>query len=431
MREIEFVNDLCCNYLIIRYEGEEEDFALRMMEENTVAPFLPMELRRLNGETFLYYNISGMQNMEALYGEKQVDRKTFQDFMWQLHGAIEESRELFLPGDGICLRPAALFRELGTGQWKFIYIPVQGAKEIGEMQQERESLAEFLVMHMDYEDRELTEAVYRFYEEVSEGTTIGWGNLSLETHTQEKGEREKDVCFPEETTASAEAEEAEGTGEAERVMEAEDREEKKWEAEGGVGRKSLHMLLCVALAVTLVSGWIRPEILPYGVATCMFLAVVLFVSGRRRKELGRQEEYKTEDAADAKTEEGLYHAADEKKEYGEKEDADKDRTVYMDIESRQERKLYGVGKYRRQKIFLERLPCLVGKDKSLTDHVIEDSSVSRMHAKFSMEEETVWMQDLNSTNGTYHNGMRLKPHEKVALELEDEIGFGQTQFVFR
>ncbi|MDE6950472.1 MAG: FHA domain-containing protein, partial [Lachnospiraceae bacterium] len=46
-------------------------------------------------------------------------------------------------------------------------------------------------------------------------------------------------------------------------------------------------------------------------------------------------------------------------------------------------------------------------------------------------EETVWMQDLNSTNGTYHNGMRLKPHEKVALETEDEIGFGQMQFVFR
>ena len=225
MREIEFVNDLCCNYLVMRYEGEEEDFALRMMTQNTSASFLPIELRRLNGETFLYYNISGMQNMEVLFGEKQVDREIFQDFMWQLHGAIEESRELFLPGDGICLRPAALFRELGTGQWKFTYIPVLGENETGSMQQERESLAEFLVMHMDYEDRELTESVYRFYEEISEGANILWGNLFLETYAGEKQEQEKDVSLSEEAAAPVEGEEVKGASETEEVSEAEDWEE--------------------------------------------------------------------------------------------------------------------------------------------------------------------------------------------------------------
>ena len=191
------------------------------------------------------------------------------------------------------------------------------------------------------------------------------------------------------------------------------------------------MLLCAAIVMTLVSGWIRPGILPYGAAICIFLAAVLFVSRRRRKELCGRTEYIAWDTKDTMPEEVFYKSADEKKEHEEKEDAAIDRTVYMDIENRQERKLYGIGKCRRQKIFLERLPCLVGKDKSLTDHVIEDPTVSRMHAKFSVEEETVWMQDLNSTNGTYHNGMRLKPHEKVALETEDEIGFGQMQFVFR
>lgn len=431
MREIEFVNDLCCNYLVIRYEEEEEDFALRMMTQNTSASFLPIELRRLNGETFLYYNISGMQNMEVLFGEKQVDREIFQDFMWQLHGAIEESRELFLPGDGICLRPAALFRELGTGQWKFTYIPVLGENETGSMQQERESLAEFLVMHMDYEDRELTESVYRFYEEISEGANILWGNLFLETYAGEKQEQEKDVSLSEEAAAPVEGEEVKGASETEEVSEAEDWEEKRWEAEGSGGRTPLYMLLCAAIVMTLVSGWIRPGILPYGAAICIFLAAVLFVGRRRRKELCGRTEYIAWDTKDTMPEEVFYKSADEKKEHEEKEDAAIDRTVYMDIENRQERKLYGIGKCRRQKIFLERLPCLVGKDKSLTDHVIEDPTVSRMHAKFSVEEETVWMQDLNSTNGTYHNGMRLKPHEKVALETEDEIGFGQMQFVFR
>ena len=70
MQEIEFVNDLRCNYLTIPYAGEEKDFALRMLTENIAEGFLKMELRRMDGQTYLYYNISGMQSMEIIYMEK-------------------------------------------------------------------------------------------------------------------------------------------------------------------------------------------------------------------------------------------------------------------------------------------------------------------------------------------------------------------------
>lgn len=430
MGEIEFVNDLCCNYLVISYEGGEGNFALRMMTQNTAEHFLPMELRRMDGETFLYYNISGMQNMEVLYGEKTMDRKAFQNFMWQLHGAIEESRELFLPGDGICLKPTALFLELGTGRWKYIYIPVRDTAQKEETQRERESLAEFLVMHMDYEDRELTETVYQFYEEICAGVNIPWEGLLFETETGGTEEQERNAIFSGAETVLTETEGTENRAETESITKTEGGEE-KMEAEKSRGRMLLLILLCAAMAATFVSGRVMPEIVPYGAAACIFLAAILFVFGRMRKEPGGQEKYETKDMTTAEPEENFHKEAWEEVRYGEKEDPPGDRTIYMDIESRQEKKLYGIGKCRRQKILLERLPCLVGKDKTLTDHVIEDPSVSRMHARFSMEEKVIWMQDLNSTNGTYHNGMRLKPHEKVALEPEDEIGFGQTQFVFR
>ena len=89
MGEFEFINDLCCNYLTIPYEGREEDFALRMMTENITDVFSDMELRRLDGRVFLYYKISGMQSIEILYAEKPMDRSAFQTFMWHLHEAIE------------------------------------------------------------------------------------------------------------------------------------------------------------------------------------------------------------------------------------------------------------------------------------------------------------------------------------------------------
>lgn len=421
MQGIEFVNELCCNYLTVPYEGEEGDFALRMITENAVDAFLPIELRRIDEQTFLYYNISGMQNMEILYGEKPMDRRTFQNFMWQLHKAMEESCELFLPGDGICLEPVCLFREWGTERWKFLYIPVQRTREPEETQRERENLTEFLVMHMDYEDRELTEAVYRFYEGICTEKNFFWNietqkmyaDFSEEKKAPEKEEREEIVSNREQSVCEFEEE-----GETEKVND--DKDQKRRIIPG--------ILLCAAIAVTFVSGRIVPAIVPYGAAISALLAAVFLIL-RIRRGRGVQEEFEPEDIIGEELQDVVYKTAGE--EYKENDETPPERTVYMEIENRQERKLYGMGKCRRQKIFLERLPCLVGKEKTLADYVIEDASVSRMHAKFWMEQETVWMQDLNSTNGTYHNGIRLTPNEKVALETEDEIRFGQAQFVFR
>lgn len=423
MQGIEFVNELCCNYLTIPYEEKEGDFALRMITENATDAFLPIELRRMDGQTFLYYNISGMQNMEILYGEKPMERKTFQNFMWQLHEVMEESCELFLPGDGICLEPFCLFRECGEERWKFLYIPVQGTGGPEETRRERESLAEFLVMHMDYEDRELTEAVYRFYEEVCAGNNFSWNMEAQKMYAGFSGEK----------IAPEEEKEEEIIPEREQSV-CEFGEEVETEAVSNCGDRKRQIipgiLLCAAVAVTYVSGRIMPTMVPYAGAASVLLTAVL-VMLRIRKERGVQKGVEFEDMMTGGEPEEVFYKTGDGEEYKEADEAVPERTVYMDIESKPERKLYGIGKCRRQKIFMERLPCLVGKEKTLADYVIEDSSVSRMHAKFWMEQETVWMQDLNSTNGTYHNGMRLTPNEKVALETEDEISFGQAQFVFR
>lgn len=474
MQGIEFVNDVCCNYLTIPYEGKETDFALRMMTENAAEAFLSVELRRLDGQTYLYYKISRMQNMETLYGEKPMDRQMFQTFMWQLHEAIEESRELFLPGDGICLEPMSLFWELGTGRWKFLYIPGRDVGESKETQSEREHLAEFFVMHIDYEDKELTETVYRFYEEVCAGIQFPWGNFADKMYIQERGqqnkyadfyqgkeEREGDLghCISdsftgtlrfdkgrsdcgfeewEEEKREIEKPEDEGSMEEEYFGIRESEKEEEWKVVNNRGSRKqpiiLCIFLCVAIAVTFVSGRIMPEMMLYGGTASALFAVILLVAlmrRKKRKDSSEKDEYGVGYAADAGTEEFFYHIAGEEEKPASENRVAEERTVYMDIRNSQERKLYGIGKYRRQKIFLEKLPCLVGKDNTLIDYVVADPSVSRMHAKFLMEGDTIWLQDLNSTNGTYHNGMRLRPNEKVALEPEDEVGFGQAQFVFR
>ncbi|MBQ9437190.1 MAG: FHA domain-containing protein [Lachnospiraceae bacterium] len=95
-----------------------------------------------------------------------------------------------------------------------------------------------------------------------------------------------------------------------------------------------------------------------------------------------------------------------------------------------ENKLYGVGK-NRQIIRLESWPFIVGKSKEHVDYQLTDSSVSRLHAKFTIQDGKTYMTDLNSTNGTYKNGLRLMPGETTPLEREDEVRIGKLEFAFR
>lgn len=41
------------------------------------------------------------------------------------------------------------------------------------------------------------------------------------------------------------------------------------------------------------------------------------------------------------------------------------------------------------------------------------------------------MTDLNSTNGTFKNGMRLLPNTSELLEPGDEIRLGKLKFIYR
>ena len=98
---------------------------------------------------------------------------------------------------------------------------------------------------------------------------------------------------------------------------------------------------------------------------------------------------------------------------------------------REERKLYGNGKQNRRVLRLEVLPAVVGRKESVADIVLDDATVGIMHARFSEENGQVFLEDLNTEHGTYKNGVRLQPYEKVEILREDEIRLGKLLFTYR
>ena len=73
---------------------------------------------------------------------------------------------------------------------------------------------------------------------------------------------------------------------------------------------------------------------------------------------------------------------------------------------------------------------LPGKIKTIgratgADFIVDAGMVSRVHCRLSASGTEVEVTDLDSTNGTYVNGIRV---ERASLKNGDELGIGRVTF---
>ncbi len=75
-------------------------------------------------------------------------------------------------------------------------------------------------------------------------------------------------------------------------------------------------------------------------------------------------------------------------------------------------------------------PWVVGR-KSGVSLKLQFRTVSGNHANMWVDGGSLYLQDLNSTNGTYINGKRLEPNETIHVSEEDLIHFAEAPFRVR
>jgi len=73
---------------------------------------------------------------------------------------------------------------------------------------------------------------------------------------------------------------------------------------------------------------------------------------------------------------------------------------------------------------------IIGRMPS-NDIVLDGKSVSRKHAEISRLRGEYFVADLESGNGTFLNGSKLKPHEKTPLKADDKISIEEFEIRFR
>ncbi len=431
MVDIEYYKDFRHNYIILKVLDLTVDmYQCKMITGNKIDGLLPCQERHINGDMLLYYEITSKQSFANLYENRRINFRLLSKFFVQLKMVWENLSRYLLDEKNLLLNPEYIYVDVETQELFFIYYPCEtGDKYIA-------SLLEFLMDKVDNEDCEAVEITYKMYELVEKeqfvlDEVLQWFEQVYEVSAESnKGQDDENMCkknFPEEEAEEENPEVSENSGNLNRLS----------------GKAALVSLFAGSitagvLCYLLYSYQLTEREMVYCYAG-MFMAGVLLLAGglgliymRCGKKISflenRAETVKkrmSEDIEKPFQETMVCEKVQEKlnESYG--------NTVFIPWVESSENKLYGMGKGNKNHIDLSRLPITVGKLAGSVDMVIADQSISRRHVKFSREGDRIYMTDLNSTNGTFRNGLRLEPNTSEVLEPGDEIKLGKLKFIYR
>lgn len=388
MLRTEFVRSMNANYERILLEGspEERRYQYCILSRGGIRGLLPCSLRYLNGDAYLYYDITSRQSITQLYGKRCITREWLRDFIWSLDRIQAELGRFLLDDQNVLWYPEQVFQELESNIFSFLYIPYYEGDN-GFLK-----LLEYLVEHIDYEDETLVECVYKMYEQYERnGAVYLQAQIFEDAKLLNTEEAANVVSLPEsgakEPTRSDGGTMAGDSTETAQKMNVIRREEKNDR--------------------TVKKG------------------ILSLLDGRKRKYKEEMESYRESMQLAM---EGCAVAEDTAYEKGE----ELGRTIYLEDVRDQAAVVHRLytpeGRIVMQ---LDGDSYTIGKKKAEADLVLEDLSVSRIHARIVREQESLFIEDMNSTNGTYKNGLRMQPYEKRKLEEGDEIRLGKVVLIYR
>jgi len=425
----EYVNNLNCNYerILLDKRPEEKRYQYCILNRGGIKGLLPCSLRYINGAAYLYYDISSRQTVSQLYGTRSMTRGWMRDFMWSLKQIQQELGRFLLDMGNILWYPEQVFQDLESNFFSFLYIPYY------EGEASFIKLVEFWVEHIDYEDEILVNFVYRMYEQLERNGEVYLQSRIFEDAECLEGTGEQSGAVKVKGPGDGEKRKEQSCGEKRREQDRTEKIKEQIRAETFLEKAEPQSKGRKVLSEELEKN-IKPESLNPQPA-----------DNEKKAEKSAKEEKK-----------GLFSLLEGKKNRGKKqreeysmtmqqamsgytvaektpyEAEDFGRTIFI------EEKLDGTDDIHRLYTpdgrllaSLEQHTMSIGKKKEEVDLVLDDASVSRIHARIIEEKGEIYLEDLNSTNGTFKNGLRMQPYEKRKLETGDEIKCGKVRLVFR
>lgn len=476
--EVSFYRDALKSYMVIRCPSGTggEGYQYRMLAANHIDGLLDCSFRNIDADSYLYYDITSRQKLSVLFTARTMSAEDVRRILQDVVAVRQNLADFLLDSSRMIMDPDFIFCDLCDGACAFTYYP-ENTDESGVR-----SLLEFMGNHIDEQDGEASGIVYRLLS-MAENDGFSLNREMLDTVSEQNdADRERpagssDCNFsynsPTFDPASSDplssftdtAKETVSTNGRDDDISRSDQKDVPDEyasytktasaadkpAASRTGKiTTVFGIACIILGVVLygISDW-YPVWIMGGTAAALCRAaififpafgVLLIVAGRFRKRKKHGIDSERGEQHRSEYEEGnpifpseypeAFQMKAEKNDFA--CDMPQEHTTVLKRGTGTRGKLYGIGKARGMQISLDQLPCTIGKMREYANIVLNDSSVSRMHAALSAGEDgQIYIKDLNSTNGTDVNGVGLCPDESAAIRPGDEIRIGGLSFIYR
>ncbi len=372
-----YQRDLNHNYMIVQAERADYDsFSDRILQENQIPGFLPCQFRRLDGVVYFYYEISARQSLTQLFHKRKLTEEELYRILMGLHESQKAAESFLLNPDKILYLPQYLYADFNVEHIYCCYYPdYEGDCSL-------ETLGNFFLEHVDYQNQLAVESAYSFHREIME-ENVSFGQL-LEDLKNKRGivlEKKAEEI----ETISPEYPEDNGLESFKTAHTLEISQRKTGEFVKII-KRMLEKFSFSKLFLQQISK--KPKQNPYEVnleieepftANRPIIEATQFFSG---------------------------------------ETADMHYLIYQ-------------GKAHYPDFNLDVFPFVLGKGEKGIDGRIENPMISRIHSQLDYINDVYYITDLNSTNGTFLNGQRLEPHEQVKISPGDRIQFAREPYFFQ
>lgn len=420
---MEIIQDMGRSYLVIVDETQEELAYMRqMLTYNRIPGIASCQKGLYNNDTVLKYDITNMKSLDKMYESGQMTFEQLRFLLGNINNIIVRGRAFLFEDEGYLLSPNNIFMNIEDNTINLIYVPFRMEKEvIDEVYGRYYSLADFFLDKINHKDEGAVSIAYQFYRMSKEPLF----SLDAFMAIVEK-EKQTDSDFKNSERMKV------TTGNTRPITYSYDEPEEVVDnsAEDERVNYKFSIFLFLLLIVALGGHYCIPAIKQYSyqmiiieaAVAILFLIsltknIIAFVK-RKRQDIEMPGEIVTLEE---------FWSGDEETQFFSNGNLGDEETQFFDEEQQPQHfiKWNESGNTRTREI--KNSENIIGKKYEEVDLCISDPTISRRHARITIDKKGMWLQDLDSTNGTYVDGNRLLAGENVKIDTSSEIRFGKVE----
>ncbi|WP_113673104.1 DUF6382 domain-containing protein [Vallitalea guaymasensis] len=158
---ITYERDAINSYLVIKADDDIhiEDYEVEMLERNSIDSFLDLNIRILNTEKKLYYNITSKQKLTEVLERKKLTSSDLNNFFANLIGIIKDCEKYYLNSNKILLHQDMIYINPNGFLPCYVYTPFDNCHR--DILEDTKNIIEFFFDKVSQEDVNAVMIIHR------------------------------------------------------------------------------------------------------------------------------------------------------------------------------------------------------------------------------------------------------------------------------